>query len=91
MKKVNVCNGFIDESHIGLTMLDLSRYQHIDKINIKSIYLEYNELETLPATVFRGFDSVEKLYLQHNLLSSLSVGVFDYLPNLQCVSLHNNL
>ena len=58
--------------------------------SVTSLFLDNNNLNSLPAGIFNGLNSVEYIYLRNNNLSSLPAGIFNNLSNLKAVTLSNN-
>ena len=58
--------------------------------NLKTLFLDGNQLSALPEDVFDGLGSLEELFLNHNQLSELPEDVFDGLDSLEDLFLSNN-
>ena len=58
--------------------------------NLRILYLDHNDLQTLPDGVFGGLASLQILNLSHNDLRMLSDGTFEGQPNLGILYLENN-
>ena len=58
--------------------------------NLRILYLDHNDLQTLPDGVFGGLASLQILNLSHNDLRMLSDGTFEGQPNLGTLYLENN-
>ena len=58
--------------------------------NLRVLYLDHNDLQTLPDGVFGGLASLQILNLSHNGLRMLSDGTFEGQPNLGILYLDSN-
>ena len=59
--------------------------------NLVTLYLGYNDLQTLPAGIFAGLANLENLYLSYNRnLQTLPAGIFAGLADLDTLYLNNN-
>ena len=56
----------------------------------EKIYLQYNELTSIPSYAFRGLSNLEFLYLDHNKISSIEPFAFDGLTSLTYLAMRNN-
>nr|AIO11794.1 variable lymphocyte receptor type A [Petromyzon marinus] len=59
-------------------------------VDTAMLRLDFNKLESLDATAFKGLGSVTYLGLESAGIESLSDGVFDHFPNLQSLWLNRN-
>ena len=58
--------------------------------NLKTLFLDGNQLSALPEDVFAGLGSLEELFLNHNQLSELPEDVFAGLDSLEDLFLNHN-
>ena len=54
------------------------------------LYLDDNQLTSLPSNIFSGLTNLQRLYLDHNQLTSLPSNIFSGLTSLQRVWIDNN-
>ncbi len=57
---------------------------------LTKLYLDFNEITTLPADIFSGLSALETLKLDNNQLSTLPTGIFSGLTSLTTLNLSNN-
>ena len=57
---------------------------------LTKLYLDFNEIATLPADIFSGLSALTLLRLENNQLSTLPSGVFAGLTSLTTLNLSNN-
>ena len=89
MPQIDDDNDGLDFSNKNLT--DLTGLQSIPNIDqITELYLNDNQLQTLPADIFNDLNNLDSLYLHNNQLTTLPADIFNGLNNLDTLSLYNN-
>ncbi|TGG90147.1 MAG: hypothetical protein ERJ67_11270, partial [Aphanocapsa feldmannii 277cV] len=63
-------------------------FTELSSLNV--LYLDNNELSSLPEDIFAGLSNLRTLYLNNNELSSLPEDVFTGISNLRILYLYNN-
>ncbi|MBN3324595.1 SLIK3 protein, partial [Atractosteus spatula] len=59
--------------------------------NLKSLYLNGNDIEKLSPGMFRGLQSLRYLYFEYNVIREIQPAAFSLMPSLQLVFLNDNL
>ncbi|KAK9888759.1 hypothetical protein WA026_000984 [Henosepilachna vigintioctopunctata] len=61
-----------------------------DLISLKTIYLDFNEIDRLSEGSFVDIPSLESLHLSHNTITEIHQGAFHKVPNLRILNLNHN-
>ncbi len=91
----NTFEGLSNLTQIRLTGNDFSSLDEVEDLfggltSLQRLYLDENELSTLPEDVFDGLTALRWLYLNENDISSLDEDLFDGLTSLQRLYLNEN-
>ena len=71
-------------------IVELKSGDFANLINLASLFLYDNELQTLPDGIFDGLAKLRNLYFYRNHLRALPAGIFDDLANLQKLRFQDN-